>query len=115
MIYRDHNYPEKINVAMRGGDGQVRVENLLSKEELYEKGRLFGRLTLEPGCSIGQHEHTGEMEAFYVVSGSGVFLDNGEERPVSAGDVCYTGSGEFHAIRNTGSDTMVLFALILYK
>ena len=66
MIYRDHTYPEKVNVAMRGGDGQVRVESLLTKEEMYEKGRLFGRLTLEPGCSIGQHEHNGEMETFYV-------------------------------------------------
>ena len=115
MIKRANEMTENIRKAMRGGDGQVRVESLLTKEEMYEKGRLFGRLTLEPGCSIGQHEHNGEMETFYVVSGHGVFLDNGTEREVSAGDVCYTASGEFHSIRNTGDETMVLIALILYK
>ena len=107
----------KVNVNMKGGDGTVTVTNLLKQDqnEFYGKGRLFGEIELPVGASIGKHTHEGEMECFYVIAGKGAFDDNGVVKEVSAGDVCYTGSGSSHAIRNTGDETLRLIALILYQ
>lgn len=117
MIRRANEAAVAHNTNMRGGDGTVTVTSLLDKDkdEFYGKGRLFSRMTLPAGSSIGRHTHEGEMECFYVLTGEGLFDDNGVEKPVSRGDVLYTGSGEAHSIRNTGSEPLELMALILFK
>lgn len=117
MIRRSADTERKENTNMRGGAGTVTVNNLLDKEkdEYYGKGRLFGKITIPVGASIGEHRHDGEMECFYIISGEGIFNDNGADTSVNAGDVCYTASGESHSIRNTGNTALELMALILYK
>ena len=55
------------------------------------------------------------METFYVLAGKGLFDDNGVPTEVGEGDVCYTGDGEAHAIRNVGETELRLMALILYR
>ena len=115
MVYRKDSYPVKINEQMRGGDGTVKIESLLTKEELYEKGRLFAKITIGPGCSIGQHVHEGEMEAFYIAQGKALFDDNGTQIEAAAGDTTYTPSGAGHSIRNIGEEDLVLIALILFR
>jgi len=115
MIKRKADYRVQENENMRGGDGSVVIEHLLTPDELYEKGRLYARIILEPGCSIGHHIHEDEMESFYIVSGEAEISDNGEIVSVSAGDSILTRSGEGHSVRNTGSVTLEMIALILYK
>ncbi len=41
-------------------------------------------MTLEPGCSLGYHEHHGESETYYIIQGQGEYNDNGKYRPVKA-------------------------------
>jgi len=115
MIKRNDGYSTEKKENMRDGDGVVVIEHLLTPEELYDKGRLYARLTIEPGCSIGEHIHDGEMESYYIVSGDGEVFDNGDIVTVSAGDSVLTRSGEGHSIRNIGSDKLELIALILFK
>ena len=115
MIKRNNEYQAQIREQMRGGDGAVTIEELLTPEEMYDKGRLFARLSFEPGASIGHHVHEGEMESFYIVSGEAEVYDNGELVNVSAGDSVLTQSGEGHSVRNTGSVTLEMIALILFK
>jgi len=115
MVKRKADYKVQKNENMRGGDGTVVIEHLLTPDELYEKGRLYARIILEPGCSIGHHVHEGEMESFYIVSGEAEISDNGEIVKVSAGDSILTRSGEGHSVRNTGAVTLEMMALILYK
>ena len=114
MVKRKADYKVQKNENMRGGDGTVVIEHLLTPDELYEKGRLYARIILEPGCSIGHHVHEGEMESFYIVSGEAEIFDNGEIVNVSAGDSILTRSGEGHSVRNTGAVTLEMMALILY-
>jgi mannose-6-phosphate isomerase-like protein (cupin superfamily) len=47
------------------------------------------------------------------LSGSGIANDNGTETPVTAGDVMITGGGASHALANTGTEDLVLLALIV--
>ena len=115
MIKRKTDYSAQQNENMRGGEGVVLIEHLLTPEELYNKGRLYARLTLEPGCSIGYHIHEGEMESFYVVSGEAEVSDNGAATNASAGDTILTRSGEGHSVKSVGANTLIMTALILYK
>jgi len=115
MIKRKAGYPVKENENMRGGEGVVVIESLLTPDELYEKGRLLAKVTLAPGCSIGHHVHEGEMESFFIICGEGEVSDNGEIVKVSADDTILTKSGESHSIKNIGSTTLEMIALILYK
>ena len=100
---------------MREGDGTVILTSLISSpKELYDKGRLFSRITLNPGCSIGYHVHEGESELFYFMCGEGVYNDNGTEVKVTAGDVAIGPAGEGHGIANRGDEVLELIAVIVY-
>ncbi len=103
----------EVREHMRGGDGEVIIKHILDDEQLNEKCRLYGEVTLAPGCSIGYHEHHGESETFYILSGTGEFNDNGETRTVNPGDITVTADGCGHALKNTGESDLVLMALIL--
>lgn len=115
MVKRKGSYETLHNENMRGGEGIVSIENLLTQSELYEKGRLFAKITVNPGCSIGKHVHQGEMECFYIVSGAAEFSDNGEAVELNAGDTALTISGQEHSVRNTGSVPLEMIALIVFE
>lgn len=98
-----------------GGEGTIIIRSLLNDpDELYGKGRIFAHTTILPGAGIGYHVHNGESETYYIYSGEGEFNDNGALRHVSAGDVTFTGDGEGHCLRNTGTEPLEFIALILY-
>ena len=115
MVKRKSSYETKINENMRGGEGSVKIENLLSPDELNNKGRLFAKITLEPGTSIGSHVHEGEMESFFIISGQAVYDDNGESVTLYPGDTTYTPNGDGHSIKNTGKEALEFIALILFE
>lgn len=98
---------------MRGGDGHAIIRHILGKEQLNDKCRMYAQVTLEPGCSIGYHEHHAESETYYFLSGEGSYDDNGTKRGVRAGDVTVTADGMGHGIANAGDEDLVFMALIL--
>ena len=115
MIKRKSSYPVKWNERMRGGEGTAAIESLLTPAELYGKGRLFAKITLEPGSSIGPHTHENEMEAFFIVSGEAELNDNGEIAKLTPGDTALTQSGEEHSVKSIGDTPLEMIALILFK
>ncbi len=98
---------------MRGGNGTVKITHALEKEDINGPVRLCATLTLEPGASIGEHNHENEDEIFYIVSGTAKVTDNGEEKVLYMGDSIITGNGGSHSIENIGIDTLVVFATIV--
>ena len=96
-----------------GGDGHVLIEPLLGDKEMDGKVKLFARVTLEPGCSLGYHEHHGNSEPYYLLTGSGRYNDNGAMLDVGPGDVTFTPSGSGHGLANTGKDNLEFMALII--
>jgi len=115
MVKRKSEYAVQENENMRGGEGVVVIEHLLTPEELYEKGRLYARIILKPGSSIGNHVHEGEMESFYIISGKAEISDNGDIVVLHAGDSILTRSGEGHSVKNAGDNALEMLALILHK
>jgi quercetin dioxygenase-like cupin family protein len=115
MITKKSERPVTVNENMRGGNGLVTIEHLLDKNGMYEKGRLYAKVTLKPGCSIGNHVHEGEMEAFYILKGVATYDDNGAPTALGVGDVAVTADGQSHSIANKGAEDVEMIALILFK
>ena len=110
-MVREHKL--EIRHEMRGGNGDVYIYNVLGKDELNGHGRLYAKIVLPPGASIGVHEHVGETEPFYVIEGEGLFVGpDGAETPVKAGDCCLIEPGESHGMINNTDKEMAFMALI---
>jgi mannose-6-phosphate isomerase-like protein (cupin superfamily) len=112
MIRNAEQMRTEVREHMRGGPGKVFMRHIIEKEELSHS-RLFAEVILEPGDGIGVHEHSGETEYYWILSGSGTVAEADGERRVSAGDVVITGNGASHSIRNDGSEPLRFAALIL--
>lgn len=95
------------------GNGHVIIKEILEEPYLAGKCGLYAEVTLEPGCSLGYHEHHNESETYYILSGKGIYSDNGTLRMVKAGDVTFTSDGQGHGMTNTGDEDLVFMALII--
>ncbi len=116
MIRRNAEKTVLVREKPFGGEGHITVRNLLNDEaEMYRKGRVFAHTTIQPGCSIGYHVHTGESETYYILNGTAEFNDNGTVTTLQAGDVTFTPAGQGHGIKNIGAEPLDLIALILYQ
>lgn len=103
----------KVIESLKGGKGPVVIKHLLGDKELDGKCELYAEITLNPGCSIGYHEHTNECETYYIISGEAEYNDNGVLTIVRTGDVTFTDSGNGHGIENIGISDLVFMALII--
>lgn len=114
MIKRSEELTPEIVSGLRGGKGSVTMIRLLANEQFQGKGRAFSKIVLAPGHSIGLHQHTGDVEAYYILSGEGRTYDNGIVTTLRPGDVMFTGDGESHSLENTGTTDLEFIALVLF-
>lgn len=115
MIIRNENRTVKVREAMREGPGRVVITDICTKEDLYEKGRLYSQMLLKKDCGIGFHKHENEKEIFVINNGSAIYNDDGTEYEVGVGDVMVCEDGHGHAIRNVKEEDCELTALIVLK
>ena len=103
-------------IAMRpsaNGVGEIRIEKILD-EELAGKCGLYARVTIPAGSILGYHEHHGNGESYFVLSGEAVYDDNGVKRTIRAGDSTWTSDGSGHGVDNSmGQEPIVFMALIV--
>ena len=102
---------------LRGGNGIVKFEHILKKgsEEFFGKGRVFSKIILNKGESIGEHVHEKEMEVFYVEYGTATYDDNGNAVKLYKGDVSICMPGEKHSLSNEQDEQLCVIALILFE
>jgi mannose-6-phosphate isomerase-like protein (cupin superfamily) len=85
----------------------------MGKSTLFESARmLVGINAFEPEQQHTLHSHAGMDKVYYVVEGSGVFLLQNREEPMRAGDLMVAPEGIPHGIRNTGTDRLVVLAIL---
>ena len=102
--------------SIRGGIGEIEGRCITENNaELYEKGRLFKHMVIAPGYSIGDHAHQGDNEIYYILSGTGLYNDNGNPVTVKAGDTTICNDGETHGLINNSKEPIELIALILFS
>lgn len=113
MIRKNHEMETEVRERMRDGTGTVEVLHVFRSRELKGRTRLFARLRLPAGSSIGFHRHEGEEEIFYILSGAGEVSEGGPLSSVGPGDAVLTGDGGGHSIANTGAVPLEFLAVIL--
>ena len=115
MIRKQNECNVEFREHMRDGKGTVELTSFIAgPEELCGKGRLFSRITVKPGCSIGYHIHDNDSELFYLMKGTAEYNDNGELKTVKEGDVTICPAGTGHGIENKGTETVEIIAVIVY-
>ena len=106
----------QLNITTENDDsGNIKLylSNLAGFEGKNPKLRTFALAEFEPGKEVEFHVHEGECEQYYIISGEGVYNDNGKEIPIAPGTSTFTPSGEGHGIKNTGKEKLIFIALIL--
>ena len=99
-----------------GGKGRMTIEHVLGPAEMKDKCAMYARVTLPPGAVLGYHEHHGNGESYFILSGEAVYDDNGTKRTIRAGDSTWTPDGSGHAVDNSrGKEDFVFMALIVNK
>jgi putative monooxygenase len=85
----------------------------MGKSTLFESSRLMvGLNAFEPGQSHALHAHGGMDKLYYVVEGEGVFLLEGTEMPMRAGEALVAPEGVAHGIRNTSGARLLVMAVL---
>lgn len=113
MIRNAGEMVTEIKNQMRGGKGSIKMTHIFKQDELIGKSRLVAKITINPGSSIGMHDHTGEEEIYYITGGKGIVNDNGITKEVTVGDAILTGNGASHSIENNGVEPLEFVAVIL--
>ena len=98
-----------------GGEGYITKEMLISDAERGEHCKMYAKVTVPVNCEIGYNVHQGDEEGYYILSGTGIYNDNGKEMPLEPGDSFFCREGDGHGIKNTGGEDIVFVALILKK
>ncbi len=91
------------------------IKKLLNEQQMDNKIRLYAEVTIHPHEELAVHEHHGETETYYILSGEGVYVDNGKKRPATPGCVFFCEDGGSHGISCPGDEPLVFMALIIKK
>ncbi len=103
-----------IKKHVRGGEGEVHsLEYIKGPQELPFEA--FGLNEMQPGATIPEHCHADSAEFYFIVSGKGIGLHNGQRFQVGPGDGWLCRAGETHGILNTEvPDQVLTFASVYF-
>lgn len=102
-------------VTKQNNEGKERMfmTDLADFDASNPRVKLFSFIQLKPGEEVPYHMHVGESETYFILTGHGIYNDNGTRVEAVPGMVTLTPSGEGHALKNTGDDMLSFIALIL--
>ena len=115
MIIRKEERNSEIKSNLKGGEGNLNFTYICSKEQTFNKIKMFATATLKKNDSIGYHTHIGEKEIMLVNKGQGLYNDDGVETIVNPGDVLICEEGHYHSITNINDDELETIAMIIEK
>ena len=115
MVRNDNERQMSVKENMRDGDGSISFKEIATKQELYDKARMFSEVIIKKDCSIGYHTHTDEEEVILIKKGKVIYNDNGVEKQIGEGDVAICEAGHGHSLANPYDEDAVLVALVMLK
>jgi quercetin dioxygenase-like cupin family protein len=99
--------------VIRPADHAAWSPDRMGKSTLFESPRLLvGLNAFEPQQVHALHAHTGMDKVYHVLAGQGVFLLEGRELPMQAGDLLVAPDGVPHGIRNSGAERLLVLAIL---
>ena len=90
------------------GEGLTTAFPFFEQAEGFEL--VFRKRALHPGASIGEHLNDKD-EIYYILSGRGELMLDGDYREVGAGDAILTRRGSRHGLRQSGDEDLVIFVV----
>jgi quercetin dioxygenase-like cupin family protein len=99
--------------VIRPGDHAVYGAGKMGKATIFESSRLLvGLNAFEPGQQHALHAHAGQDKVYHVLEGEGLFLLEGRDLPMAAGDLLVAPEGVAHGVRNTGEGRLLVLAIL---
>ena len=99
--------------VIRPSEHAVWREAAMGKSTLYTSDHLLvGLNAFEPGQSHSLHAHAGMDKVYLVVEGQGLFLLDGTELPMNAGDLLVAPDGVPHGVRNNSHARLLVMAVL---
>ena len=99
--------------VIRPDDHAAYTPDKMGKSTLFESANLLvGLNAFEPGQEHALHGHAGQDKVYLVAHGSGLFLLEGRELPMSAGDLLVAPAGVPHGVRNNGAERLLVVAVL---
>ena len=103
------NHPRVIKPAEHAAYSTTKM----GKSTIFESPRLLvGLNAFEPGQQHALHAHAGQDKVYQVIEGEGVFLLDGQELAMRAGDLLVAPEGVAHGVRNTGMGRLLVLAIL---
>lgn len=85
----------------------------MGKATIFESARiLVGLNAFEAGQSHALHAHAGMDKVYHVLEGEGLFLLEGRELPMRAGDLLVAPEGVPHGVSNPGPGRLLVMAIL---
>lgn len=85
----------------------------MGKATIFTSPRLLvGLNAFEPGQAHALHAHAGMDKIYHVLDGEGVFLLEGRELPMRAGDLLVAPDGVPHGVRNSSAARLVVLVVL---
>lgn len=99
--------------VIRPAEHAVYAAGKMGKSTLFESPRLLvGLNAFEPGQAHALHAHSGMDKVYSVVEGAGLFLLEGRELPMRAGDLLVAPDGVPHGVSNPGPGRLLVLAIL---
>ena len=98
---------------LAGGSGDAVMSKLFQGDDLPAKAGLMAVIDLMPGSEVGYHQHVGDNELYWIIEGEGEYTENGETTLVKGGMATLVHEGGWHGLKNTGSEPLKMFAVII--
>jgi quercetin dioxygenase-like cupin family protein len=94
-------------------DYAVFSSDKMGKSTIFRSERVMvGLNAFEPGQEHALHAHAGMDKVYQVIEGQGVFLLDGKAVPMEAGVLLVAPEGVPHGIRNTGTERLLVLAIL---
>ena len=101
------------STVIRPRDLAVYAPQKMGKSTIFESPRLLvGLNAFEPGQEHALHAHAGQDKVYFVLEGAGLFLLDGRELPMAAGDLLAAPDGVPHGVRNSGTGRLLVMAIL---
>ena len=115
MIVRNFKQIEGVKKPSHDGAGLVDHVYLFTQDDLNTNLQFVLLCHLEPGSSIGYHQHGENEEVYAILEGSGLMRVNDETRQVTAGDVVLNKPGWSHGLENNADVPLRLLVFEVNK
>ena len=99
--------------VIRPADHATWRPDAMGKSTIFQSPNLLlGLNAFEPGQTHKLHAHGGMDKVYVVVEGDGLFLLEGRELPMRAGDLLVAPDGVPHGVRNNSGARLLVMAIL---